>query len=335
MTSSLFASSIRPKLNGRQRRAAGGFFAVEGTAYAGAPFPPNPIINDPSPTVTSGVWSGFSAGMVGGMINTQDGLWDSACIGYSAKTVPMWPSVLEGRENLCAAIDSYAQRYFATWGVYPPITGTGYSQGSMVWDVCYLYDFLTPPGGTDPNGKPTGRLHYLLPYLFRIYQFGHIFRSPGIAWGNALAGLPQSIMQNGVESGGIGGPNDLTPEQTNRVAPDGKPTIYSCANHGDIYTCSPCGLQPYSVNTLAKQGKTGYLFFKIIMQPTFSDVVEAATVLETPIASIEEGLNAGTFFAEGVNAPHYQYFPQMSACIGDVLALGNSLPNDMGYDLAA
>lgn len=261
--------------------------------------------------------------MVGGMINTQDGLWDSVCIGYPAATIPMWPSVQIGRQNLVAAIDSYAQAYFAAWGVYPPITGSGYSQGSMVWDQVWVLDILSP----------TGVLHYLLPYVYRIYQYGHVFRMPGVARGNVLAGLSQDLTQNGVEAGGIGGPNDLTEAQTNYLAPDGNTVIVSSANSGDIYSAAPCGPNPWT--DLAPQGKTGYLFFKIVMQPTFLDVVEAAEVLGDPIASIEEGINAGTFFAEGVNAPHYQYFTQMDACIGDVLALGNSLPNDPGYSLAA
>lgn len=317
MTSSVAMCDVRAHLSGTEWLTCGGFFAVDGTAYPGAPFPPSPILND-----GTGFWSGFSSGMVGGMTNVQDGLWDSFCIGYSAATIPMWPSVQACRGNintpgtLVWTIHTYAQSFYATRGFYPPITGSGYSQGSMVWDEVWVNDIL----------NPAGALHYLLPYVYRIYQFGHVFRCPAIAWGNALAGLSQSIITNGVQAGGIAGPLDLTVAQTNYLAPDGKPVIVSSANPGDIYTAAPCGTQPWSVNTLAPQGKTGYLFFKIIMQPTFLDVVEAAEVLEHPIASIEEGINAGTFFSEGVNAPHYQYMPQMVACIGDVIALGNMLP---------
>jgi hypothetical protein len=161
--------------------------------------------------------------------------------------------------------------------------------------------------------------------VYRIYQFGHVFRTPGIAHGNALIGAPESIKQNGVESGGIGCVLDLTEQQTNFPSPIGTPVIYSCANAGDIYSCCPTGTDPW--RHLAAQGKTGQLFFKVIMQPTFADIVELALVLGHPIASIEEGLNAGTFFAQGPGSPHYQYFPQMVGCIGDAVALGQSLPH--------
>ena len=316
MTSSIPMLMVQQKLAGRSWRPAGYFYAVDGTAYPGAPAVPLPIIND-----GTGTWSGFSSGMVGGMINVRDGLWASRCIGYEATTIPMWPSVQQGRANLIAAIKADAAAYLAANGTYAGlvITGSGYSQGSMVWDQVWVEDILSP----------TGVLHYLLPYVYRIYQFGHVFRTPGIAHGNALIGSPESITQNGVESGGIGGTLDLTVAQTNYLSPVGTPVIYSCANHGDIYTCSPMGTQPWSISTMASQGKTGYIFFRIIMDPTFLDVVEAVEVLEHPIDSIEEGFNAAQFFSEGVNAPHYQYYPQMLGCITDVMNLGESLPHQL------
>lgn len=310
MTSSIPMLDVRQRLRGRLWRPAGGVFAVEGTVYPGAPNPPNPLLSN-----GEGEWSGFASGVVGGLCNVADGLWWSQCIGYEALTIPMWPSVQQGRANLVAAIDAFATWYHTVFGVYPPIVLIGYSQGSMVTDQVWVLDILSP----------TGVLHYLLPYVYRSYQFGHIFRSPGIAWGNALAGLPQSIKVDGVESGGIGAVLDLTVAQTNYQAPDGNPVVVSCANHGDIYTAAPTGLNPWTA--IAKPGRTGQLFFKIVMQPTFADIVEAALVLETPIASIEEGINAGTFFAQGSNSPHYQYYPQMLACINDAKALGLSLPH--------
>ncbi len=67
----------------------------------------------------------------------------------------------------------------------------------------------------------------------------------------------------------------------------------------------------------SKQGETGYLFFRIIMQPTLSDIIACAKVLETPIASIEEGINAGTFFCGGNQCATLALLPQMDACIDD------------------
>jgi hypothetical protein len=309
MTSSLFVQYLADK-QGVIRRPAGVIICVEGTAYPGCPGPPSMILNN-----GSGFWSGFASGLVGGVCNSQDGLFDSYLVAYSAATIPMWPSVQQARELVVSWLIPYANNYKAAWGDYPPIILTGYSQGSMSTDQLYVLDFLAPDG----------RLNFLLPYLYRSYQFGHIFRTPGIAHGNALIGDPESIKVSGVETGGIGGPLDLTEEQTNRPAPDGKPTVYSCANLGDIYTCCEVGTNPWT--GLAKEGKVADIFYKIIMQPTFADVVEAAEVLEEPIAGILELFRVMKFFAAGPNAPHYLYFPQMVGCIGDCYQLGLSLPH--------
>lgn len=310
MTSSIWNVQTRSAINGTNYRPAGVIFAVDGTAYPGAPGAPIPITND-----GSGWWSGFSSGLVGGLENIADGLWGSIIIGYEASTIPMWPSVQQGRTYLVQAISNYTNDFFKNFGFYPPIILTGYSQGSMITDQVWVLDILSP----------TGVLHHLLPFVYRIYQFGHVFRCPAIAHANALAGLPESIQQNGVESGGIGAVLDLTPAQTNYPAPDGRPVVHSAANHGDIYTCAPTGTDPW--NNIAPQGRTGQLFFKIVMQPTFTDVIAAAEVLMHPIASIEEGINAGTFFSEGPGSPHYLYYPQMVACINDAYQLGMSLPH--------
>lgn len=308
MTSSLFAD-IRSALNGTQRRPAGVIVAVEGTAYPGCPGPPSMILDD-----GTGFWSGFASGLVGGVCNAKDGLWDCYLMPYGAATIPMWPTVQQARELGVAYLLAYAPAYKAQWGDYPAVVLDGYSQGSMATDQMWTLDIL----------PENGRLHFLLPYVYRSYQFGHIFRSPGIAHGNALAGLPESIIQDGVETGGIGLGMDLTVEQTNYLAPDGKPVVTSCANKGDIYTCCSTGLDPWK--NPAPEGKTGQIFEAIVMQPTFTDVISTALVLKTPLKSIEEMFHAMKFFAEGPNAPHYLYGPQMAACIDDCVQLGLSLP---------
>lgn len=310
MTSSIFAVDYRQRLAGKQWRPAGGIFAVDGTAYPGAPAPPVPLLSD-----GEGYFCGFSSGIVGGLANVADGLWRSFCIGYKAATFPMWPSVQQGRVNLVASLRAWANWCTAQFGYVLPIIGTGYSQGSMVWDQVYVLDML----------PEYGVLHDLLPYLYRIYQFGHIFRTPGIAWGNALAGLPQSIKQDGVETGGIGLGLDLTVAQTNRLAPDGNPTVYSCGNLGDLYACCSVGLNPWTAP--AKEGKVGKIFMSIVMQPTFADVVSTVKVLGEPWSAIEELFHTMQFFAQGNTAPHYRYFTQMDACINDALQLGLSLPH--------
>lgn len=309
MTTGVFATSIRPKLGGRNYNPAGLLVCVDGTAYPGAPYPPVPATND-----GNGFYSGFASALAGGLMNIQDGLFHSICVGYEAATIPMWPSVQAGRSTAVYEIRMFAQWFYQQFGVYPPTLFAGYSQGTMVIDQILVNDVW----------PETGVLHYLSPFIYRAYQIGHIFRTPGIAYGNALAGLSQSIKTNDIESGGIGCVLDLTVAQTNTLAPDGNSVIVSCANPGDLYASCPTGLDPW--HHLAKQGKTGQLFFRIVMQPTFADVVEAALVLAMPISAIEEAVNAGTFFSEGLNSPHFQYFPQLDACIDDALKLGNTLP---------
>lgn len=309
MTSGLFVD-VSAQLNGVVRRPAGVIIAVEGTAYPGCPGPPSMILND-----GTGFWSGFASALVGGVCNEKDGLWDSYLVAYGAATIPMWPTVQQARELVVAYLLIYAPAYKAQWGVYPPIIFTGYSQGSMSTDQVWILDIL-------PEG---GRLHFLLPYVYRSYQFGHIFRTPGIAHGNALAGLPESIVQDGVETGGIGLGMDLTAEQTNYVAPDGNPVVYSCANKGDIYTCCSTGTDPWK--NPSAEGKVGKIFEAIIMQPTLLDIISTAKVLGEPLSAIMEMLHAMVFFAKGPSAPHYQYFPQMVACINDCYQLGLSLPH--------
>lgn len=314
MTSSIAMCTFRSQMAGKPWMPAGAIFCVDGTVYPGAPFPPFPLRDD-----GQGWWSGFSSGMAGGLMNVADGLWDYIGIGYSAPTLPMWPGVQEGRKNLIAAIQNYAAVYKGRWGTYPPIVMTGYSQGSMVTDQVWVLDILAD-GGV---------LNYLKDFVYRIYQFGHIFRTPGIAHGNALAGLPESIKQDGVETGGIGLGLDLTVAQTNYPAPDGKPVVYSCANKGDLYSACSVGTDPW--NHPAKQGKVGKIFMAIIMQPTFADVVSTVKVLGEPLSAILELFHTMSFFAQGMNSPHYQYFPQMTACIGEMVQIGNSLPHEIGY----
>ncbi len=102
----------------------------------------------------------------------------------------------------------------------------------------------------------------------------------------------------------------------------------SCANKGDIYTCCPTGLTPWT--KLAEPGLIGNTFFKIVMQPTFIDVISVAKVILHLGGSFEEMINGLKFVAEGTNAPHWLYGPQMDACVSDMIGLGLSLPHELG-----
>jgi hypothetical protein len=128
-------------------------------------------------------------------------------------------------------------------------------------------------------------------------------RSPGIANGNKFAGLPMPKDLDGVITGGISGPEDLTPEQT----PD---FLLSFANDGDLYASSPQG-----INHESPAGKVEKLIYDFIQEVTFIDVMaiaeEILKVIFMPMTSliplIQAIINAGLFFGAGMNAPHYHY----------------------------
>lgn len=314
MTSSLFVN-VRAQANGKVYSPAGAIFAVEGTVYPGAPNPPSFITDD-----GNGYWCGFASGVVGGLANVADGLWESPGVGYPAKTVPMWPSVQTGRANLGIQTGAHAMRYYKQHGTYEGLAQiiSAWSQGVMAALQFFFLDVL-------PDGAP---FHYLLPYIYRIYAFGDPFRCPGIAHGNELAGMPMPGKVDGQITGGIGGPLDYTVEQANLKAPDGKFLIYSFVNPNDLYADAPVGSSPWT--SLPSVGSVEYLFFRIIMQPNFVDIIELATLLGKPIGDVEALVNTAEFFGAGQNAGHFQYQDGMIAAISDALALGNSLPHQLG-----
>lgn len=315
MTSSLFVD-VRAKWNGLQYRPAGALFVIEGTVYPGAPNPPSFITDD-----GNGYWCGFASGVAGGLANVADGLWDSRMIGYPAKTTPMWPSLQTGRANLGAELVSYANDYYRANGTYDGmvIIGSAWSQGVMAWWQCFVNDIL----------PESGALHYLLPYIWRLYFFGDPFRCPGIAHGNELMGQPLPPNVDGVVTGGIAGPLNYTVDQANLRAPDGRYLIYSFVNANDLYADAPCGPNPWTSEPSV--GEVEYLFFKIVMYERWQDYLRLAELLGKPIGDIEALVNTIAFFGAGQNAGHYQYGDAMDAAINDALALGNSLPHQPGY----
>lgn len=314
MTSSLFVN-IRAEANGKVYQPAGAIFALEGTVYPGAPNPPSFITDD-----GNGYWCGFASGVVGGLANVADGLWASPGVGYPAKTTPMWPSLQIGRANLGAAVNQYANDYHKRYGTYDGlvIIGSAWSQGVMAWLQWFFNDVL----------PPTGAHHYLLPYIYRIYCFGDPFRCPGIAHGNELAGMPMPGKVDGQVTGGIAGPLDYTPDQANLKAPDGNWLIYSFVNPNDLYADAPCGADPWHGEPSV--GEVEYLFFKIVMYERWQDYLRLATLLGKPVGDIEALVNTAEFFGAGQNAGHYTYGDAMLAAINDALALGNSLPHQLG-----
>jgi hypothetical protein len=310
MTSSLPMLQVRNYQAGTIFRQAGFAYLVDGTAYPGAPNPTNCIYPD-----GSGYWCGFSSGIAGGLMVVADGLWQHRFIGYSAPILGMNTGVIQGAMHLGNSIELDAQLWRNAHG--GNMTGfaaiiSGYSQGAMVV-MYWLLNYVLKPGAPQA---------YLLPYLYRLYLFGDPYRYPGIAHGNALIGMSESIFTDGVETGGIGCIQDYTIEIANMKAPDDAWLIMSCANQGDIYACCPIGLDPTKP---AAPGKTANLIFNEITQPGIKNTVSIAKALFTPVGTVEEIFNGMKFAAQGTNAPHWQYFSQMNGCIDDAKALGERL----------
>jgi hypothetical protein len=209
-------------------------------------------------------------------------------IGYPASVYPMGPSVETGRNEVNRQI-----------GLRPrgtPLFLLGYSQGAIVTGEVWAQDILAPHGVH----------HDRLPDVKGIINFGDPLRCPGMAHGNTVAGLPQPTDKDGVTTGGIAGPHDLTPEQT----PD---YLLSCALDGDLYACCPVSDDPWHHEAPAGKTETG--IYRIVQAATFMDVLAVAEDIGRPVATVEAIWNGMVFAAEGVNAAHWKYGPFVPAMI--------------------
>lgn len=313
MTSSEFFADINARMKGYSGKpqAIGAIFCVDGTAYPGTPGPPSFITDD-----GNGFWSGFSSGIAGGLANVADGMWASRLVPYNTLSpIPSNKARDRGIAALAKMVGDYADNFFRNNGnSYNGLATifSGYSLGAII-TATYWQTYVL---------NPSGPHHYLMPYIYRIYQFGDPMRTAGIAHGNALAGLSESIKADSVETGGIALNLNVTVEQSNMKAPDGNFIYCSCANKGDIYTACPIGLD---VNKPAAAGAVGNRAFKMIMDPSISSITGIANALKTPVGMVEEIFNGMSFAAKGVNAPHWHYEQQMNACINDAVELGERL----------
>ncbi|TDH46251.1 PE-PPE domain-containing protein [Mycobacterium eburneum] len=213
-------------------------------------------------------------------------------IGYPAATFPMGASVAAGRAEV--------NRQIGLRPVGTPLILAGYSQGAIITGEVWSQDIL----GAD------GVHHDRLPDVLGIINFGDPLRCPGIANGNKVAGMPMPTELDGVTTGGIAGPKCLTADQT----PD---FLLSCALDGDLYACAPVGDNPWSAEAATGRVETG--IYNIVQQATFLDVVAIAEDLLTPVATVEAIVNALGFFAQGTNAPHWQYGPFVPAMVAWVV----------------
>lgn len=265
-----------------------GYFSVGGTAQAG-PYDPGQFPNQVAQLLVPTGEQIFADKLDGIATNP---LIDWRAIDYPAAVFPMGPSVQEGRQNLVQAIQSRPG----------PLVLSGYSQGAMVVDTVWCFDFLSP----------AGVLHNRIDDVKAIINFGDPMRCPGIAHGNELVGIPMPTHLDGYLTGGIAGPACLTPEQTPSF-------LYSIALDGDLYACAPIGTDPWTAEADVGMVETG--IFNIVQQPTFWNVVEVANDLKVPLATVEAIINGLVFAAQGPAAPHWQYGPYVPAAARFIASL--------------
>lgn len=231
-------------------------------------------------------WDGIAAGLNGLRCSKPPVRWQG--VSYPGATYPMGPSVDQGVAETVRLVNLTEPG--------TPIILSGYSQGAMVTGHAWRDELLSP----------AGRLHERLGDVIGIINFGDPLRSPGIANGNKVAGMPQPTKEDGQVTGGIGGPDDLKPDET----PD---FLLSNALDGDLYAACPVGLHPWDTETSVGRIETD--IYQVVQQATFINVVEVAEALFTPVAMVEAIINGITFAAAGMNAPHWQYGPFVPAMV--------------------
>jgi hypothetical protein len=230
-------------------------------------------------------------------------------IGYPAAVFPMKPSVEVGRTEVNAQITRHERDGSCPVGY--PLFLSGYSQGAIVTGEVWVHDILSP------NGIHHNRLNDVLD-RGGIINFGDPLRSPGIAHGNEVAGLPVPGQLDGQTTGGIAGPEDLTPNQT----PD---CLLSCALLGDLYAAAPVGDDPWKHEP--EVGKIETRIYQMVLNGGIAGFLKNAEIiveeygqpLSTSIALVHAIFNGISFAAKGTNAPHWQYGPFVAPMAGWVL----------------
>lgn len=185
--------------------------------------------DDPGPPLTD-PW----LAMRGQCLGVPNGLnWRWFHVSYPAVAFPnMGASVKQGVENTV----------YVLLNVHPTgkIVLDGYSEGAIVVGHVWRDEIL----------NPKGRLHHRLNDVLAIIVYGDPLRAPGIAYGNTvLCNIPVPGPLDGFTTGGIAGPDVLTPEQC--LFPNGHPlegqiAVYSHAAVGDLYTQCPIGDNPWT-----------------------------------------------------------------------------------------
>lgn len=189
---------------------------------------------------TGGAWNRDFTAEIAGAVNGQHYYWQG--VSYPAATFPMGPSVKQGVEELVRLISEKT----GTFAIM------GFSQGAIV--TCKVW--------RDEIMNPNGRLHDRKHDIFAHVTFGNPMRCPGIANGNGLVNLPLPENEFGYLTGGIAGPDDLTPWQTTGWHMD-------FAHNGDLYATCPTGPDPWANE--APPGEMETAIYKLVQGELMGD----------------------------------------------------------------
>lgn len=297
---------------------------------------------DPDPTDTTG-FSGMLGSMVGGVnpwqivadkldgIETPEPPYIWQPIGYPAAVMPMRPSFMNAVSQLDAALGVDPDTL--DWYGGPVYQGlvfssgkgvlSGYSQGSCATNYVWQ-QHIYPEDGI---------LHNRIDDILSVVNFGDVFRTPSVANGCTYQGIPVPPEQDGAATGGIGGPLDLTVDETNYPNVLGKPVVMSWCLPKDLYGSSPVGLNPWTDE--ASAGFVGTSIMNFIFNESFTSFVEIAEDLGHPIGMVEEIYNGLVFAIGSVQigangypvAPHWQYSNE--GCVASAAQYLTELANSL------
>lgn len=270
--------------------------------------PAGTLITGNGTMVPNGDGPGFSADLARALMDVADGMWVWKWVDYPAATFPMRASVEAGKAVMRSIIRDSPGR----------IVLSGYSQFAIAAAEVWRDDIR----------NPAGELHDRLDDVEAVILYGDPTRTPGIAYGNELAGQPAPAKLDGYTTGGIAGPNCLKPEECLHPR-TGRKIVISFALPGDLYASAPVGYQPWVTET--KVGHNETLIYEMIMEFNGHDLLAFAAVIAKLMSSplsevlplVQAIWNGLTFFGQGPRAPHWLY--NIDAAVRFMVDLGAEL----------
>ncbi|AOT22887.1 lysin B [Mycobacterium phage Zakai] len=203
--------------------------------------------------------------------------WEWQPIGnYPADAFPMWPSILEGvaelRDQIRKALAANPRRKLGF---------AGYSQGAVVVSLVLKYDFMAQGGEFHDQ-----------------YEAGQVLAV--VTWGNPMR-------ERGVQHGD--GWKETAPADTEGILEDrleGTPAFWrEYAHKGDMYAaCELTGVQRGD----NKRAVCKIVMWHDVLKGENSILAQIAELLQKPVLYViplfQSIVDAGLFFAAGLNSPH-------------------------------